>query len=112
MDGVGGKQGWAWIFILEGLATVFIGILSYFMVHDFPHQSTRFLRAEEHQRLVERLKADGQASAEQENFIWSHLEASIKDWKIYTSSIIYMGLGGGLYAFSLFLPTSKFSPIL
>lgn len=111
MDGVGGKHGWAWIFILEGLATILIGALSYFMVHDFPHQSTRFLRPEERQRLVERLQADGQASAEQEDFRWSHLQASFKDWKTYTSSIIYMGLGGGLYAFSLFLPTSKFSLI-
>lgn len=25
LDGVGGKSGWAWIFILEGLATFFIG---------------------------------------------------------------------------------------
>lgn len=25
MDGVGGKSGWAWIFILEGAATVFLG---------------------------------------------------------------------------------------
>lgn len=25
MDGVGGKPGWAWIFILEGLATLVVG---------------------------------------------------------------------------------------
>lgn len=25
LDGVGGKAGWAWIFIIEGLATFFIG---------------------------------------------------------------------------------------
>lgn len=32
MDGIGGKPGWAWIFILEGLATIVIAVLSYFMV--------------------------------------------------------------------------------
>ena len=36
MKGVGGKPGWAWIFILEGLATVVVGVISYWMVHDFP----------------------------------------------------------------------------
>ncbi|KAH7124944.1 major facilitator superfamily domain-containing protein [Dactylonectria estremocensis] len=35
MDGVGGKSGWAWIFILEGLATVFIGIFCWWMVFDW-----------------------------------------------------------------------------
>jgi MFS family permease len=32
MDGVGGKPGWAWIFILEGLATIVISIASFWMV--------------------------------------------------------------------------------
>lgn len=106
MDGVGGKEGWAWIFIIEGLATVVIGLCSFFMVHDFPDQPIRFLSDQERQRLLERLRADGQASADHENFQWAYLRASLKDWKTYTSSIIYMGLGGGLYGFSLFLPTS------
>ena len=45
MDGVGGKPGWAWIFILEGLATIIVAGLSYFMVRSFtPTRSdlTRF----------------------------------------------------------------------
>lgn len=25
MDGIGGKPGWAWIFIIEGIATVAVG---------------------------------------------------------------------------------------
>lgn len=32
MDGVGGKPGWAWIFILEGLATVVVATISFWMV--------------------------------------------------------------------------------
>ncbi|KAK5168130.1 uncharacterized protein LTR77_006698 [Saxophila tyrrhenica] len=105
MDGIGGRPGWAWIFIIEGLATVVIGIMSYFMIHDFPDQSTRFLTSADHARLIRRLREDGQASAEHESFRWEYLRACLTDWKTYTSSIIYMGCGGGLYAFSLFLPT-------
>ena len=40
MTGIGGKGGWAWIFILEGLATVLVGIVSFWMVHDFPDDAT------------------------------------------------------------------------
>lgn len=36
MKGIGGKPGWAWIFILEGLATILFGCMAYFFVHDFP----------------------------------------------------------------------------
>ena len=39
MDGIGGKKGWAWIFILEGLATTIVGIVSYYFVYDFPDEA-------------------------------------------------------------------------
>ena len=107
MAGIGGKPGWAWIFIIEGVATVLIAAISYFMVHDFPDESTKFLSVEDRFRVYHRLKADHQASAEHEKFKWAYLWASVSDWKTYTASLIYMGCGGGLYAFSLFLPTSK-----
>ncbi len=34
--------GWAWIFILEGLFTIIIGIISYFIIQDFP-DTAKFL---------------------------------------------------------------------
>lgn len=42
MQGVGGKSGWAWIFILEGIVTVIFGVASFYMVHDFP-DNAKFL---------------------------------------------------------------------
>lgn len=40
------EQGWGWIFILEGLATVLLGIASYWVIQDFP-DTAKFLTAEE-----------------------------------------------------------------
>lgn len=104
MDGVGGKHGWAWIFILEGLGTILVGIASFWMVHDFPDDS-RFLSEADKKRVLRRLAADKQSSAEHEEFKMSYFWASVKDWKTYTSAVIYMGCDGALYAFSLFVPT-------
>lgn len=104
MRGVGGKKGWAWIFILEGLATILIGAVSFWMVHDFPDDA-KFLPAADRQRVLRRLKADGQSSAEHESFKMEYFWASLKDWKTYAFAIIYMGCDGPLYAFSLFLPS-------
>lgn len=36
MDGVAGKAGWSWIFILEGLLTVVVGAASYWAINDYP----------------------------------------------------------------------------
>ena len=104
MKGVGGRSGWAWIFILEGLATVLVGIASFWMVFDFPDEA-KFLSPDDRRRVIRRLKADQQSSAEHENFQISYFWASVKDYKTWIFAVIYMGADGPLYAFSLFLPT-------
>lgn len=90
MDGVGNKKGWAWIFILEGLATIVVGLASFWMVYDFPDEA-KFLSDVDRQRVLRRLKADQQSSAEHEEFKSSYFWASIKDWKTYLSALIFMG---------------------
>jgi hypothetical protein len=42
MNGIGGKPGWAWIFILEGLFTVLCALASFFILEDFP-DTAKFL---------------------------------------------------------------------
>ncbi len=104
MKGIGGKAGWAWIFILEGLATILIGAASFWMVFDFPDEA-RFLSDIDRQRVIRRLKADQQSSAEHESFKMEYFWASVKDWKTWLYALIYMGADCPLYAFSLFLPS-------
>ncbi len=104
MDGVGGRAGWAWIFILEGIVTILVGVISFWVVQDFPDEA-KFLSIDDRRRVVRRLKEDKQSSAEHEEFKMSYFWASVKDWKTYTGMVIYMGAVGSLYAFSLFVPT-------
>jgi hypothetical protein len=42
MDSIGGRPGWAWIFILEGLFTVLVACASPWIIQDFP-ESAKFL---------------------------------------------------------------------
>lgn len=95
------------IFILEGLATILIGIASYWMVHDFPTEAT-FLSPTDRQRVLVRLRADNPQSsraAQEEKFQLKYFWQSLRDWKTWAYCIIYMGCDMPLYAFSLFLPT-------
>ncbi|KAI1759332.1 MFS general substrate transporter [Hypoxylon sp. FL1150] len=104
MDGIGGRPGWAWIFILEGLITVLFAVASFWMVQDFPDQA-RFLSDVDRVRVVRRLKLDQQSSAEHEEWKISYLIDALKDWKMWLGMVIYMGCDMPLYAFSLFLPS-------
>ena len=103
MDGIGGRAGWAWIFIIEGIATVAVGLLCWWMVFDWP-DTARFLTPEERIRMRRRLALDGLRNAN-EQYDKRHIYAAAKDWKCWAFAFIYMGCLCPLYAFSLFLPT-------
>lgn len=104
MDGVGGKPAWAWIFILEGLATVLAGAASFWIIQDFPDTAT-FLTEAERTVVVRRLQADNQFSAGGETLRWKYIWKSLLDWKTWVGMAIYTGADMPLYAFALFLPT-------
>ncbi|EPT03013.1 hypothetical protein FOMPIDRAFT_126735 [Fomitopsis schrenkii] len=104
MAGVGGKGGWAWIFIIEGLVTVVAGVLSFFIIQDFP-DTARFLTEEERTFVVRRLQADGQISAAGEKLKWRYVWQAIADWKTWLGMALYMGNEGPLYGIALFMPS-------
>ncbi|KAI0348409.1 MFS general substrate transporter [Trametopsis cervina] len=104
MDGIGGKPGWAWIFILEGLFTVLCAVASFFILEDFP-ESAKFLSDVERVWVIRRLQTDMKFSAAGETFKMKYVWQSLKDWKTWIAMGIYMGFDGPLFAFSLFTPT-------
>ncbi|KAL4255960.1 MFS transporter superfamily protein [Pleurotus pulmonarius] len=104
MEGVGGKPAWAWIFILEGLATVVAGVVSFWIIQDFP-DTAKFLSEAERTVVVRRLQGDDQFSAAGEKLRWKYIWQSLLDWKTWVSMMVYAGSDMPLYAFSLFLPS-------
>lgn len=57
MNGIQGKEGWRWIFILEGIFTIAISILVFILVPNFP-EKTKILNAAEKKHLLETLRRD------------------------------------------------------
>ncbi|CAF0856440.1 unnamed protein product [Rotaria sordida] len=66
MGGVGGQEGWRWIFYLEGIATVVIGSLAFFLINDFPSDQPKFLTESECKRVTARLQNDAGAGANEQ----------------------------------------------
>ncbi|KAL3425445.1 high-affinity nicotinic acid transporter [Phlyctema vagabunda] len=102
MDGVGGKAGWAWIFILEGLLTLAVASVAWWAINDYP-STAKFLTAEEKVEVARRLKADRNSLADE--FDVKYFWDALKDWKIYGHMLITIGIYTPLYSISLFLPT-------
>ena len=57
LDGLLGLKGWQWLFVLEGLPTVLLGIACLFVLTDRPREA-RWLTDEQRAWLVDRLDAE------------------------------------------------------
>jgi MFS transporter, ACS family, tartrate transporter len=60
MEGVLGLHGWQWMYIAEGVPTVLIGVVTFFVLTDRPEQA-KFLTAEEKAWLGAKLLAERKA---------------------------------------------------
>lgn len=72
--------------VIEGLATVVAGVLSFWIVQDFP-DSAKFLTEAERTAVVRRLQNDDQFSAAGENLRWKYIFQSLLDWKTWVGSM-------------------------
>jgi hypothetical protein len=73
--------------ILEGLVTVIAGLISFWVIQDFPHEA-KFLSEAERTVVVRRLQQDDQFSAAGEKLKPKYIWQSIADWKTWISSKI------------------------
>ncbi|KAF4594385.1 hypothetical protein EYR40_009189 [Pleurotus pulmonarius] len=104
LSGKAGLLGWSWIFMLEGIATVLVGILAFFVLVDFPDTAT-FLTQEEREYVIWTKKFDNSSVGEEEGFSVDHIWAAFKDWQVWMHILVYFSVVGPLYGITLFLPS-------
>lgn len=92
MDGIGGYAGWRWIFIIEGLITVILGIGCFFLLIDSPQLSTRWLDQDEirYMGIQQFIKDGGQLNEEQEKTTLKDIWGVMKNWRLYLLAYIMM----------------------
>lgn len=93
--GVGGLAGWQWMFLIEGLPCVFLGVLMYCVLCDRPADAP-WLNAAEKQLLETEL---GTASARNHSF-----RTVLRDPKVYVLASAYFCIIFSIYAMSFWLP--------
>lgn len=116
MDGLGNYEGWRWILIIEGLLTVLVALLAFFLVLDYP-ATCSFLTDSEKAFLLRRLEVDEfgeeeeSLSKEEKEKIHAEIPKRIifaavfRDWHIYAHIFVFWGISCPLYSISLCLPS-------
>lgn len=101
MDGLAGLSGWRWIFIIEGIPTVVLGVICWFFLADDP-DTAYYLNDEERELvLVRRARQTGVS----ETFEWKDVKKALLDWKVHMFCAGLFCVDTMLYGYSTFLPT-------
>ena len=101
MDGVLELRGWQWLFILEGIPAILLGITAYFYLDETPADA-KWLSADEQNAIQHQIELESKA-------LESHDSQSIlslfKQKQFYALFIIGTGILGGGAAIMFWIPT-------
>ena len=97
MNGVFGLRGWQWLFIIEGLPAVVLGIIVLYALADRPE--TAAWLAPKERRLLENM-----LGAERRERPKSNLMTALADWRVILLALIQFGFTLGSYGTGIFRP--------
>ncbi|WP_415572534.1 MFS transporter [Komagataeibacter saccharivorans] len=97
MDHVGGVDGWRWMFMLEGLPSIIMGVVVFFVLPDRP-EDARWL--DDRERMV--LKRDSAPAPTA--VYYASFRAVLRSPVIYVLSSAYFCLICGIYTVNFWLP--------
>src|SRR6195952_5457649 len=100
LDGVMGLKGWQWLFLIEGIPSVLLGIVTWFYLTDRPAKAN-WLTAEQKAWLASKLEAEIAAKQATKHLT---LGQALSSPKVITLSLIYFGFVAALYGMQFWLP--------
>ena len=97
-DGAMGLKDWQWLFVLEGVPSVIMGIVTFFYLDDSIDHA-KWLTAEEKARLKRNIVTENIGKEDM------HISAVFKHPRVWLMSLIYFCFVMGLYGVGFWLPT-------
>ncbi|MGA7803733.1 MFS transporter [Bradyrhizobium sp.] len=100
LDGFIGLKGWQWLFVIEGIPSVLLGVVSWFYLTDRPEHAD-WLTSEQKAWLSSQLEAEIAAKQAAKHLTLGEALASPK---VIALSLIYFGFVAALYGMQFWLP--------
>src|ERR1019366_4297939 len=97
-----GIPGWRWLFILEGIPAVLLGIMTLLHLTDWPHQAN-WLPPEEQEWITGELRREKEAKAAAAG-AWT-IRRALGNREVILLALIYFLALIGLYGFNFWFPT-------
>lgn len=96
-----GMSGWQWMFLIEGLPAIVLGVVVLYTLADHPQEAV-WLEGEERVWLLETLASERQVEASvPQGAIWRVLVSP----RIWMLSAVYFGVSTTMYGVTLWLPS-------
>lgn len=108
LDHTWGYRGWRWIYVLEGLIAVIVGLLCYLWIPSSPDRAKRWLSEEEREFLLLRNKysAGGETGIkEKDDFAWADVKKAFRSFHTYSVALVEFTVATVVYGISFVLPT-------
>jgi sugar phosphate permease len=102
LDGLANLEGYQWMFLVEGLIAIVVGVWSYFYLTDRPKDAT-WLPADERAALMETVEGEDRAKTEGSGP--GHVWAALGSWRVWYFAAIYFCIQVAVYGVTFFLPT-------
>lgn len=100
MNGVRGLAGWQWMFVLEAIPAVVLGVVTLFFMTDRPARA-RWLPEDERTWLTQVMNAEvSTRSGHSSHSTWRGLF----DARVLALSLVYFGTSAGLYTLGIWAP--------
>ncbi|KAI0086837.1 MFS general substrate transporter [Irpex rosettiformis] len=103
LDGVHGIAGWRWIYIVEGVITAGLGIVSFIFLSS--DAATAKWLTEEERRAILLINESDRALKAKESFSGRQIKSAFTDWRIYLWGFMYITNYIPVYSVVLGLPT-------
>ena len=100
LDGWHGLGGWQWLFLVEGLPAVILGILTFVYLPDGP-KNAKWLSADERKWIEDTLERERQHTASDGQHSMSD---AIRSGRVWTFALIYFAIIMSFYGVTFWLP--------